>query len=104
MRAVLVAAALAALALPPAHAADGDKGSGARAAAKTEQKVKKDTAAAERSADRKKDAAAEPGDDRKEARPAARVGDDLTTCKRDADGMRGPERSRFMTDCLKERR
>ena len=30
--------------------------------------------------------------------------DNLDTCKRDADGMKGPERSRFMTQCLKERR
>jgi hypothetical protein len=126
MRFVLVAAALAALALPPAHAADGDKAGGARAAAKMQRDVKKDAAAAERSDDRKKDAAAaERSDDRKKDAAAehsddrkkdvaaersddrkkdARGGDDLTTCKRDADGMRGPERSRFMTDCLKERR
>jgi hypothetical protein len=30
--------------------------------------------------------------------------DNLDTCKRDADGMKGPERSRFMTECLKQRR
>ena len=29
--------------------------------------------------------------------------DDLDTCKRDAEGMKGPERSRFMTACLKDR-
>ena len=28
---------------------------------------------------------------------------DLDTCKRDANGMKGPERSRFMTACLKDR-
>jgi hypothetical protein len=30
--------------------------------------------------------------------------DDLSSCRRDADGMRGPERSRFMTSCLRERK
>jgi hypothetical protein len=47
------------------------------------------------------------GDDRqkgKDARRQPRVGDDLDSCRRDADGMRGPERSRFMTQCLKERK
>ena len=29
---------------------------------------------------------------------------DLESCKRDADGMKGPERSRFMTACLKDRK
>ncbi len=46
---------------------------------------------------------------RAEPRPApkddaANVGGDLASCKRDADGMRGPERSRFMTACLRERK
>jgi hypothetical protein len=35
---------------------------------------------------------------------AAKPQDGLDTCKRDADGMKGPERSRFMTACLKERK
>ena len=80
-----IALALAALALPPAHAADGD-GDGERAA---------------------KPEARQSGEDRngeKEQHTESRAGDDLTTCKRDADGMRGPERSRFMTQCLKERK
>ena len=34
----------------------------------------------------------------------ARPGDELDTCKRDAEGMKGPARSRFMTACLKERK
>lgn len=82
MRLALVAAALAALALPPAHAAESDrreKAADAPAAGRIEQDAKK-------------------------ARPAERLGDDLGSCKRDADGMRGPERSRFMTQCLRERR
>jgi hypothetical protein len=29
---------------------------------------------------------------------------DLESCKRDADGMKGPERSRFMTSCIKARK
>jgi hypothetical protein len=33
-----------------------------------------------------------------------RPGSDLESCKRDADGMKGPERSRFMTECLKQRK
>jgi hypothetical protein len=47
------------------------------------------------------------GDERqksRETRRQPRIGDDLESCKRDADGMRGPERSRFMTQCLKERK
>ena len=47
------------------------------------------------------------GEDRqksKDTRSPPRAGDDLETCRRDADGMRGPERSRFMTQCLKERK
>jgi hypothetical protein len=35
---------------------------------------------------------------------AAKPQDSLDTCKRDADGKKGPERSRFMTACLKERK
>jgi hypothetical protein len=42
--------------------------------------------------------------EKKDERAQERTGDDLASCKRDADGMRGPERSRFMTQCLKERR
>jgi hypothetical protein len=40
----------------------------------------------------------------RDAPRSARAGDDLESCRRDADGMRGPERSRFMTQCLKERK
>ena len=29
--------------------------------------------------------------------------DDLDSCKRDAEGMKGPERARFLTECLRER-
>ena len=29
---------------------------------------------------------------------------DLESCKRDAEGMKGPDRSRFMTACLRERK
>jgi hypothetical protein len=28
---------------------------------------------------------------------------DLTSCRRDARGLEGPERARFMTECLKTR-
>jgi hypothetical protein len=45
---------------------------------------------------------ADPG--ARDARKSARTGDDLESCRRDADGMRGPERSRFMTQCLKDRK
>jgi hypothetical protein len=40
----------------------------------------------------------------RDPRKNARTGDDLDSCRRDADGMRGPERSRFMTQCLRERK
>ena len=83
MRLTLIAAMAAALALPPAFAADAD-GSNAKA----------ETARAAQEAERNK------ADKASAERPA----DDLVTCKRDADGMRGPKRSRFMTECLKERR
>ena len=80
-RIALTAAALAALALPAAAAADGDRGGkSANAAAESETRPKQDRRAEERG------------------------GSDLASCKRDADGMRGPERSRFMTQCLKERK
>ena len=36
--------------------------------------------------------------------PADKAPNDLESCKRDADGMRGPERSRFMTSCIRERK
>ena len=36
--------------------------------------------------------------------PADKAPNDLESCKRDADGMKGPERSRFMTSCLRERK
>jgi hypothetical protein len=29
--------------------------------------------------------------------------DDLVSCKRDAGGMHGPERARFMTECIRKR-
>jgi hypothetical protein len=51
-----------------------------------------------RSANREADPAA------REPRKSGRTGDDLESCRRDADGMRGPERSRFMTQCLKDRK
>ena len=35
---------------------------------------------------------------------SAKQPDQLDTCKREADGKKGPERSRFMTACLKERK
>ena len=38
------------------------------------------------------------------SRPAAKAGqpDDLDVCKQQAHGLKGRERSRFMTKCLKE--
>ena len=74
-------AALAALALPPAHAGDrGGKSATAPAPSAPERTSKNDNRAEDR------------------------AGGDLASCKRDADGMRGPERSRFMTQCLRERK
>ena len=35
---------------------------------------------------------------------ADKAPNEFVSCKRDADGMTGPERSRFMTTCLKERK
>ena len=77
--AVLVAAAT--LPLPLARAADVEAADKGAAATGSEPDVRQDRRA-----------------------PPERKSDDLTTCKRDADGMRGPERSRFMTRCLKERK
>ena len=79
---IALLAALAALALPPAHAAHAERDKGKDASAP----------------------AADSGNAKKEARAAPRTGDDLASCKRDADGMRGPDRSRFMTQCLRERK
>jgi hypothetical protein len=39
-----------------------------------------------------------------DTKAADKAPNDLVSCKRDADGMRGPERSRFMTACLRERK
>ena len=84
----LIAVLLGALAVTSAGAAeerDGDKGGDAE----------------------KSVAAAEPHSEDRGAKKDTRTGasgSDLVTCKRDADGMRGPERSRFMTQCLRERK
>lgn len=55
--------------------------------------------------DRDKSEAAYEKESRKEGpkRKAQGTREDLDTCKRDAEGMKGPERSRFMTACLKDR-
>lgn len=87
----LTAAALLAAALavsPAALASNRDSKAGApdRSADKN----------AEKTAERKS------ADDRGSAKDQPE--DNLESCKRDADGMKGPERSRFMTECLKERR
>ena len=84
MRSTTIVLLLAALASPPAFAADTSRDDG-------------------------KSESARPSDDgeraaRQDKRESERVGDDLASCKRDADGMRGPERSRFMTQCLRERK
>ena len=84
MRPAPIVLLLAALAAPPAFAADTSRDDG-------------------------KSTSAPPADDAERAakpdkREGERVGDDLASCKRDADGMRGPERSRFMTQCLRERK
>ena len=84
VRRMLVALALAAVALPPALAANADGDAGKPADARSAE-----------DADR---------GDKADKRDTARNGDDLDSCKRDADGMRGPQRSRFMTRCLKERK
>jgi hypothetical protein len=77
----LVGAAAVLLTPIAAHAADHDgEGKGPRGANKD----------------------ADPG--ARDAPKGARTGDDLESCRRDADGMRGPERSRFMTQCLKDRK
>jgi len=82
---VLAAGALAAgLALSPlcAQASNNDS-----KAAQVEQKGKE--------SDQKSSA---------DTKAADKAPNDLVSCKRDADGMRGPERSRFMTACLRERK
>ena len=88
-RSALIAAALALVAVLPLHAAEADEAVLATGAADGER-------GKERASERNRDSG------RRET--GARAGDDLETCKRDADGMRGPERSRFMTQCLKERK
>ena len=42
-------------------------------------------------------------DDAEEKKRPFRTRDDLDSCKRDAEGLKGPERARFMTECLRER-
>ena len=84
---------LAALLASPVLAADSE--AEAATPARTAEAVDGDRARNAEDDDRQKS---------KDARRPARVGDDLETCRRDADGMRGPERSRFMTQCLKERK
>ena len=76
---------LAAFALPPAFAAE-----------------EPDRDPKEANAPAAEEPAAKPDHDRRALE--RRGDDDLTSCRRDADGMRGPERSRFMTRCLKERK
>jgi hypothetical protein len=83
------AAALAGLAAPSAAAAD---------ATHAPRSAREAAAAAARAHGGKPDTHREDGSPQPKS-----GGDDLTTCKRDADGMRGPERSRFMTECLRER-
>jgi hypothetical protein len=93
-RIIITAAALAALARPAAHAAEADAVDGVVATGSAD-------------GDRPRPQTGDRTNDRTPARDrpdTARVGDDLDSCKRDADGMRGPERSRFMTQCLKERK
>ena len=86
MRKYPIALLLAALAAPPAYA-DADAAT-----------VRDGRGAIGRSSDDGERTA-------KPERPSEeRTGDDLASCKRDADGKRGPERSRFMTQCLKERK
>ena len=49
---------------------------------------------------------AEKGPEKHERREKAEIQkstSDLDACKRDAHGLEGPERSRFMTGCLKQR-
>ena len=79
-----IALLLAALAAPPAFAADTGRDDGKGASARSSDDGERPT--------------------KQEKRSDERAGDDLASCKRDADGMRGPERSRFMTQCLKERK
>ena len=89
MRREIIAAALAALMAAPAFAAVNE-GDGETRSAQT---------AVEGDAERERER--ERGRD---MRKPERAGADLESCKRDADGMRGPERSRFMTQCLRERK
>jgi hypothetical protein len=91
---ILTAAALAWLALPPAHAAEADADPGVVATGSADgERVRPPSS--ERGNERQRD---------RDRNDTGRTGDDLESCKRDADGMRGPERSRFMTQCLKERK
>jgi hypothetical protein len=81
---VLAAAVLAwALAIPPASASNNDNKD---TQTETQQKDK----GGQRPSSNDKSADKSPNE--------------FASCKRDADGMKGPERSRFMTTCLKERK
>jgi hypothetical protein len=84
LRTPLIALLLAALAAPPAYAADADTTRDGRGASGRSAEDGERTAKPEKREER--------------------TGDDLASCKRDADGKRGPERSRYMTQCLRERK
>ena len=88
MRPAIVAAVLAALLVSPAYSAESDA----------------ETHAENRPAESATDSGSSERNRDKDTPRRARTGDDLESCKRDADGMRGPERSRFMTQCLRERK
>ncbi|HEX2829823.1 MAG TPA: hypothetical protein VHP37_25980 [Burkholderiales bacterium] len=94
-RSATIALLLAALAAPPALAADRARdGSDAASSDDIEHTAKQEKRVDE----------PEKRSEEQEKRAVERIGDDLASCKRDADGMRGPERSRFMTKCLRERK
>ena len=74
------------LALAPTHAAsDRDESKAERADSKAERTEEK---AVQEDAQKKRDA------------PTC----DTDSCRRDAQGMHGPERAKFMTECLRKRR
>lgn len=79
MRPLTIALLAALLAASPLHAASKDADS---QSSRSEQQSKKPPPRADK--------------------PAA-TKDDLKECKEQAHGLQGPERSRFMTKCLKER-
>jgi len=79
--ACLFAASLLACAVAPAQAADNKDG-------KASQVEQKDKGREKASQDE----------------PAAKPPSDLESCRDDADGKRGPERSRFMTACIRDRK